>query len=99
MKEALVLVLAAAAALPAAADPKLAEKKNCLTCHSVDQKVVGPAFKDVAKKYAGQSDAAAMLAGKIAKGSTGAWGSMPMPPNDVTPAEARTLADWVLSMK
>jgi cytochrome c len=97
--KALVFMLVAGAALPAVADPKLAEKKNCTACHAVDKKVVGPALKDVAKKYAGQADASAMLATKIAKGSSGAWGDVPMPPNDVTAAEAKTLADWVLSLK
>jgi cytochrome c len=95
----LVLMLAAFATVPAVADPKLAEKKNCMACHALDQKVVGPPFKEVAKKYAGQPDASAKLAAKIAKGGSGAWGDVPMPPNDVTPDEAKTLADWVLSLK
>lgn len=95
----LVPLLVAGAALPASADQKLAEKKNCLACHSVKDKVVGPAFKDVAAKYAGQADAAKMLAEKIQKGGVGAWGQIPMPANDVTPAEATTLATWVLGLK
>jgi cytochrome c len=95
----LIVMLAVTAAMPAFADQKLAEKKNCLTCHSVKDKVVGPALKDVAAKYAGQSGASAALAEKIQKGSTGTWGQVPMPPNDVTAAEAKTLADWVLSLK
>jgi len=95
----LIPMLAACLALPALADKKLADSKNCLACHAIDQKVVGPAFKDVAAKYAGQPDAAAALATKIQKGSSGAWGDVPMPPNDVTPAEAQTLAQWVLSLK
>ena len=99
MKSLLLMLVAGAVALPAVADPKLAEKKNCMACHAVGQKVVGPAFKEVAKKYAGQADASPKLAEKIAKGGSGVWGDMPMPPNDVTPAEAKTLADWVLSLK
>ncbi|MBS0446746.1 MAG: c-type cytochrome [Proteobacteria bacterium] len=95
----LILLLATGFALPAVADQKLAEKKNCLACHGVKEKIVGPAFKDVAAKYAGQSGAAQQLAAKIQKGGSGVWGEMAMPPNDVTPAEARTLADWVLSLK
>ena len=95
----LTLLLGACLALPALADPKLAEKKNCLACHSIKEKVVGPALKEVAAKYAGQTDAAAMLASKIQKGGGGVWGEMAMPPNDVTPAEALTLAKWVLSLK
>ncbi len=97
--KALLVTLATCLALPALADPKLADKKNCLACHAIKEKVLGPALKDVAAKYAGQADAAAMLAGKIQKGSTGVWGDVPMPPNDVTPAEAQTLAAWVLSLK
>lgn len=95
----LALVLALGAVLPAAADQKLANQKNCLACHGVKEKIVGPAFKDVAAKYAGQADASKMLAEKIVKGSVGVWGQMAMPPNDVTPAEARTLADWVLAQQ
>ena len=95
----LTLLLALAAALPASADQKLAEQKNCLTCHSVKDKVVGPAFKDVAAKYAGQADAAKALATKIQKGSVGVWGQVPMPPNAVTDTEATALATWVLGLK
>ena len=97
--KALVAVLAAAAAFPALADPQLADKKNCMACHSVDKKVLGPAFKEVAAKYAGKPDVADALAEKIRKGGGGVWGDVPMPPNDVTAAEAKKLADWVLSMK
>ena len=95
----LVAMLALSAALPALADQKLAEKKNCLACHGMKEKVVGPAFKEVAAKYAGQADASNMLAEKIQKGGVGVWGQMAMPPNDVTAAEAKTLADWVLAVK
>ena len=93
------LVLALAVVLPAAADQKLAKEKNCLACHGVKEKIVGPAFKDVAAKYAGQADASTMLAEKITKGSAGVWGQMAMPANDVTPAQAKALADWVLAQK
>jgi cytochrome c len=86
-------------AAPAFASMELAKAKNCLTCHSVDQKLVGPAYKDVAKKYAGDKEAVAKLAEKIQKGGSGVWGQMPMPANPVTPEEAKTLATWVLSLK
>ena len=99
MKAAVVLLAAFAAAGAALADQKLADRKNCLACHAVDKKVIGPALKEVAAKYAGQPDVAAKLATRIKQGSTGAWGNVPMPPNDVTEAEAKTLADWVLSLK
>lgn len=96
-----MLALAAAALLagPAFANADLAQKKNCLACHTVDKKLVGPAYKEVAAKYAGQKDAAAKLAAKIKSGGTGVWGQVPMPPNPVTDAEAKQLADWVLTLK
>ena len=102
--KALIAVTAAAAALLAqnamAADPaKLAQAKGCMGCHQIDKKVVGPSYKDVAKKYAGQADAADKLATKIQKGGSGVWGTVPMPPNNVTPAEAKELATWVLAQK
>jgi cytochrome c len=76
----------------------LAKAKNCLACHAVDKKVVGPAYQDVAKKYAGQKDAAAKLAEKVVKGGSGVWGTVPMPPNPaVTPDEAKKLVEWVLA--
>ena len=95
----IVLLAALAAAGASLADPKLADRKNCLACHAVDRKLVGPALKEVAAKYAGQSDAAAKLATKIKAGGGGVWGDVPMPPNDVTEAEAQRLAEWVLSLK
>jgi cytochrome c len=84
----------------ALAQQDLAQKKNCMACHAIDKKVVGPAYKDVAAKYAGQKDAAAMLAEKIMKGGSGVWGPVPMPANtQVSEAEAKQLATWVLSLK
>jgi len=83
----------------ALADEALAKKKNCLACHAVDKKVVGPAYKDIAAKYAGQN-AAPKLATKIMKGGSGVWGAIPMPANpQVNQAEAETLVKWVLSLK
>ena len=82
------------------ANLELAKSKNCLACHSVDVKVLGPAYKDVAKKYAGQKDAEEKLVQKVLKGGSGSWGAIPMPANtQVTEAEARTLVKWVLSLK
>jgi len=87
-------------AAPAFASADLAKSKNCLACHAVDKKLVGPSYKDVAAKYAGQADASAMLAEKILKGGKGVWGQVPMPPNPQVNAEqAKQLADWVLSQK
>ena len=101
MKYSIIAALAAALlTVPALADQALAKSKNCLACHTIDKKLVGPAYQDVAKKYAGQKDAAAKLATKIMKGGSGVWGAVPMPANtQVNEAEARKLADWVLSLK
>lgn len=78
----------------------LAKSKNCMVCHTVDNKVLGPAFKDVAKKYAGDKTAESKLASKVIKGGSGVWGTMPMPANSqVSPAEAQILVKWVLSLK
>jgi cytochrome c len=101
MKRALfVLAALSALAAPALADQALATAKNCMACHAVDKKLVGPSYKEVAAKYAGQSGAADKLAGKILKGGSGVWGPVPMPANaQVNEAEAKKLAAWVLTMK
>ncbi|MCZ8236713.1 MAG: c-type cytochrome [Inhella sp.] len=85
---------------PAWADMALAQKKNCMACHAVDRKIVGPSFKEVATKYAKDKKAEALLAEKIVKGGKGVWGEMAMPPNaNLSPAEAKALAKWVLATK
>ena len=99
-----VLILGAAlaslASMPALANAELAQKKNCMACHAVDKKRIGPGYKEVAAKYAGQKDAADKLAQKIVKGGVGAWGQVPMPANpQVSEAEAKQLATWVLTVK
>jgi cytochrome c len=101
MKRALfVLAAASALAAPAFADQALAQSKNCMACHAVDKKLVGPAYKDVAAKYAGDKTAVDKLAQKIMKGGSGVWGPVPMPANtQVNEAEAKKLAAWVLSLK
>ena len=81
------------------ANEQLAKQKGCMACHDLKAKKVGPAFADVAKKYAGRKDAVDYLAGKIKKGGSGVWGSVPMPPQNVTDAEAKQLAQWILSIK
>ena len=96
----LALALSVAVATPALADLALAKAKNCMACHAVDKKLVGPAYKDVAAKYAGQKDAVDKLAVKIMKGGSGVWGPVPMPANtQVSETEAKQLAAWVLSLK
>ena len=101
MKRALfVLATSMAVAGPALADLALAQSKNCMSCHAVDKKLVGPAYKDVAAKYAGQKDAVDKLTQKVLKGGSGVWGAVPMPANpQVTEAEAKQLVQWVLSQK
>ncbi len=104
MKFAFVVSLAVAAlatlSSPVNADQALATAKNCMTCHAVDKKVVGPGYKEIATKYAGQKDAADKLAAKILKGGAGVFGVVPMPANtQVNEAEAKKLAAWVLSFK
>jgi cytochrome c len=86
--------------VPAWADPALATAKNCMACHATDKKLVGPAFKDVATKYAGDKTAADKLATKIQKGGAGVWGPVPMPANtQVSDADAKKLAAWVLTIQ
>lgn len=101
MKRVLFALFAAATlSAPAMADQALATSKNCMACHAVDKKLVGPAFKDVAKKYAGDKSAADKLADKVMKGGSGVWGPVPMPANpQVNAAEAHKLVAWVLSQK
>ena len=84
----------------AMADAALAQAKNCMACHAVDKKLVGPSYKAVAAKYKGDGAAVDKLALKIMKGGAGVWGAIPMPANpQVSDAEAKKLAQWVLSVK
>lgn len=88
------------AAGPVRADYDLVVKKNCLACHQVDKRKYGPNFKEIAAKYAGQKNAADVLARKIQRGGTGVWGPDVMPPQpQVSATEARALATYVLSLK
>jgi len=83
---------------PALANLELAKKSNCMSCHQVDKKLVGPAYRDVAKKYAGQKDAEAKLFEKVKKGGKGVWGEVPMPPNAaVKDEDIKTLVKWILA--
>ncbi|MFD0666251.1 c-type cytochrome [Ramlibacter sp. MAHUQ-53] len=98
----ILLALAATSVLsaPAFADQALAQSKNCMACHAVDKKLVGPSYKEVAAKYAGDKGAVDKLAVKIVKGGSGVWGPVPMPANtQVSDAEAKKLAAWVMSQK
>ena len=99
----LILALLASAGLVMGghvqASAELAKAKNCMACHAIDKKVIGPAFADVAAKYKGHKDAETKLVASITKGSTGVWGPMAMPPNGVSAAEALALAKFVLAQK
>ena len=101
MKRTLFALLTLAATVaPAMADQALATAKNCMACHATDKKLVGPSYKDVAAKYAGDKAAVDKLAAKIQKGGAGVWGPVPMPANpQVSEAEAKKLAAWVLTVK
>ncbi len=106
MKRILFTAAVSAAAVlssaPAFADQNLdlATAKNCMACHAIDKKLVGPAYKDVAAKYKGDKTAADKLAAKVMKGGSGVWGAVPMPANtQVSEAEAKKLVAWVLSQK
>lgn len=102
MKRSLMMLMAVSALVStsAFAQADLAKAKNCLACHAVGSKLVGPAYKDVAAKYAGQKGAEDKLVQKVMKGGSGVWGPVPMPANpQVSEAEARSLVKWVLSQK
>jgi len=92
--------LLVAGSVMAAEMPEAAKKNGCTACHAIDKKLVGPAYMDVAKKYKGDAGAAAKLEAKVAKGGSGVWGPMPMPPNSpkVSEADIKSLVKWVLSL-
>jgi cytochrome c len=101
-----VALLAAVAATPAlavldnAAAEALMKKDNCAICHSIDKKIVGPAYVDVAAKYKGDKDAVAKLSAKVKNGGSGVWGTIPMPPNAAVPdADIKELVTWILTLK
>jgi cytochrome c len=92
------LASGANAAVDAAKAKALAQSKNCLACHAVDKKLVGPAYTEIAKKYKGNKDAEALLIKKVINGGGGVWGTIPMPPNPVKEDESKILVDWILSL-
>lgn len=95
-----LLVTGGIGVMPAAqADEAMLKKYNCTACHAIDKKLVGPAYKDVAKKYKGQKDAAAKLTAKVKKGGSGVWGPIPMPPNPAVPdADLKKMVDDILAL-
>jgi len=95
-----MLVAAQANAVDAKAAEALAQKSGCLACHSIDKKVLGPAYKEVAAKYKGDKTAEAKLVAKVKAGGSGVWGPMPMPANSpqVKDADITTVVQWILAM-
>ena len=92
--------VALAQALDAKGAGALMDEYYCSGCHAVDRKMVGPAFRDVAKKYAGEPGAAQKLAVRVRKGSEGVWGTVPMPANDEIPdPELAALIAWILAQR
>lgn len=90
----------ATAAVSSSKEMQLAEASRCFSCHAIDRKLVGPAWKDIAAKYRGQKGAEAQLIEKVTKGGSGAWGTVPMPPNvQVSQADIKTLVRYILSLK
>ncbi|MDO9159406.1 MAG: c-type cytochrome [Burkholderiaceae bacterium] len=101
MKRALIVLASAlTVAVPAMASDALLKANNCMACHAVDKKLVGPAYKDVAKKHGGDVSKADALAQKIIKGGSGVYGAIPMPANPkVSEADAKAMATYILGMK
>lgn len=94
----IVAALLCGVALPALASQELAQKNACLACHAVDKKMVGPAYQEIAKKYAGQKGAEEALARSIKAGGSGKWGPVPMPAQAaLADADAKALATWILA--
>lgn len=95
------LALGAAAAAPAVASEEIIKKARCVACHAVDQKRVGPSYKDVAAKYKGQADAVAVLSAKVRHGGAGVWGQVPMTPNGpdkISDADLKAAIEWILKL-
>lgn len=96
-----VPVAAAPAVKAEAAEIQLAKASKCFSCHAIDKKLVGPAWKEIAAKYRGQKGAEARLIDKVAKGGSGVWGAVPMPPNSpqISQGDIKTLVHYILSLK
>jgi cytochrome c len=94
----LIAAVIAVVSIPAVASADLAKSKNCLACHAVDRKLVGPSFRDIANRYTAKDSA--QLINSIQKGGAGRWGPIPMPASpQVSAAEAAALTDWILKQK
>ena len=99
MNKVLFTAVLVALSAPASASLPLAQKHSCMACHAIDKPLVGPPFRLVATKYAGNKNAEAQLMQKVRNGGSGVWGKLPMPPNpQVGDADLRTLVRWVLAL-
>ncbi|KAB2966350.1 c-type cytochrome [Zoogloea sp.] len=95
------IALGMVAVSPVQASEEIIKKARCVACHAVDQKRVGPAYKDVAAKYKGQGDAVAVLSAKVRNGGTGNWGQIPMPPHGadkISDADLKAAIEWILKL-
>ncbi len=95
------IALGMVAVAPVQASEEIIKKARCVACHTVDQKRVGPAYKEVAAKYKGQADAVAVLSAKVRNGGTGTWGQIPMPPNGadkISDADLKAAIEWILKL-
>ena len=100
MKKIIATALIAGALVSSAAfaDPQVAKANKCFACHSLDKKIIGPSFRDMANKYAGQAGAEAKIADRTRRGSVGVWGTVPMQPMpEVSDADLKILAKWILA--
>jgi cytochrome c len=98
MKKHFALMVLALGVSVAHADELLLKKNNCMACHKTEGKLVGPSYKDISKKYKGQSKAAESLVSQIKNGGKGNWGSIPMPPNpNISDADSKAIASWILT--
>ncbi|MFN7064555.1 MAG: c-type cytochrome [Aquificaceae bacterium] len=97
-KVAFILTIVVGIAEFSVASEQLSREKGCMACHDINRRKVGPSYTDIAKKYVGRADAVNYLVEKIKKGSVGVWGSVPMPPQNVSDAEAKQHAEWIISL-
>jgi cytochrome c len=84
---------------PVHASPQISQKAGCAVCHAPDKKSLGPSYQEIARKYKGRSDAAALMAERVRKGSQGVWGKVPMPPSGtdkLSDAELKAVVSWLL---
>lgn len=78
---------------------ELTKKNKCMACHGIDKKILGPSFKDIAKKYKGNADAVSLLSKKVKEGGSGVWGPMPMSPNkNLSDADLKMMVEYVLTL-